>query len=254
MTRIKRVLDKFDWYDIEATTSDTGRVYHTPVGDAPSVTTILSSIPSPELDEWRERVGIEEATRITREATDIGTLMHDSLEAFLLKEEYVPNPECNPDVHLNTALQMAKVIRLMGFRNVNEVWAVEIPLHFDTLYAGRTDLVGLYNSTAAIMDYKTSKYVKPPEQLHKYRLQLAAYAIALERMFGMRIDLGVNFFAIRPNSEFKKTAESHPVLVDEQMMTDYKYRWADLLLDYYGPSDQTKLDSISAMIDLIEAK
>lgn len=253
VTRYKRKLDKFDWYDIEATTSDTGRVYHTPAGDSPSVTTILGTLPKPALIEWRERVGEEEADRITKEATDIGTLMHDALECELLQKEYIPNPECNPDQYLKTAMAMAKAIRLMGWRKLKEVWAVEIPLHYEDLYAGRTDLVGLYNSTAAIMDYKTSKYVKPESWLDNYRLQMAAYAIAIQKMFGMRFDYGINFFAIRPNPEYGKNAESRVVEMDEAMMTEYKYRWAEVLVDFYADQPE-KLDKIDGMIDLIETK
>lgn len=252
MPRIKKKLDTFNWYDIEADTDEvTGkRVYHTPAGPASSVTTILGSLPNPELDEWRERVGHEEADRISKEATDIGTLMHDSLEAYLLDEVYIPNSNCNPDEHLEMALQMAKAIRLFGWKKLQEVWAVEIPLHFEDLYAGRTDLVGKYDGKPAILDYKTSKFVKAPKYLEKYRLQLAAYALAMEHMFGIKFDHAVNFFAIRPNPEFNKPAQSHVVTMDESMMTEYKIKWTEILVDFYQ-GDDDRLVKIDSLIDLI---
>lgn len=254
MPRYKLKLDKFDWYEIDADTdSSTGkRVYHTPDGPANSVTTILGSLPNPELDAWRERVGEEEADRISKEATDIGTLMHDHLEALLLKKEFIPNPDCNPDTHLAMAKQMSKAIQLYGWKRMQEVWAVEIPLHFGDLYAGRTDLVGVYAGTPAIMDYKTSKFVKAPEYLKKYRLQMAAYALAMEKMFGARFDCGINFFALRPNKDFGKPAASHIVEMDADMMLDYKIQWIEILVEYYDGQPH-KLEQIDEMIRMVDS-
>jgi len=253
MARFKRKLDKFDWFEIEADTNpETGkRVYHTPDGPANSVTTILGSLPNPELDAWRERVGEEEANRISKEATDIGTLMHDSLEALLLEKEFIPNPDCNPDEHLPMAMTMAKAIRMYGWKRMNEVWAVEIPLHFGDLYAGRTDLIGMYAGIPAIMDYKTSKFVKAPEYLTKYRLQMAAYALAMEKMFGFRFNYGINFFALRPSPQFGKPAASNIVEMDEEMMLEYKIQWIEILIEYYDGQSE-KLVQIEEMIAMVD--
>jgi len=53
----------------------------------PSVTTILSNTQSKEkqesLSRWRDRVGINEATRITETAAARGTAMHNILEAYV---------------------------------------------------------------------------------------------------------------------------------------------------------------------------
>ena len=59
---------------------------HYLVGDEklPSVTSILNACESEEkkasLDAWRQRVGEDEATRITDNAASRGTLMHTILE------------------------------------------------------------------------------------------------------------------------------------------------------------------------------
>lgn len=235
MARYNVNLSKFDYIDFNATTLPTGRTYHTPAGDAPSVTTILSTLPNPELDAWRERVGNEEADRISREATDIGTLMHDSLEALLLGEEYVPNPECNPDVHLKTAMSMAKAIRMIGWRKLDEVWGVEVPLHYENLYAGRTDLIGVYNRKRSIMDYKTSKFPKPPKHLIKYKLQMAAYKVAHEWMYPEEtFEQGILFFAMRPNPEFRKSAQSQVIVVEEKELNSFAGQWIEILEDFYA--------------------
>jgi CRISPR/Cas system-associated exonuclease Cas4 (RecB family) len=249
MPRYKLKLDKFDWQEIEAITSDDGtRVYHTPAGPAASVTTILSTLPHPELDAWRERVGEEEADRVSKEATDIGNLMHDSLEAHLLGREYDwgDNQEL-----IDFAKPMAAVVRMYGWKKLQEVHLIECPLHFDDIYAGRVDLIGKYGNFPTIMDYKTTKFAKSPEYLHAYRMQIAAYALAVERMFGQRVEHGVNFFATRPNARFKKSAESIISVIDPDMMHEYKIKWIEVLLDYYNERDPSKLVKIEAMMNFV---
>jgi len=251
MARFKRKLDKFDWKDINADTSDDGtRVYHTPAGPAPSVTTILSTLPHPELDAWRERVGNEEADRISKEATDIGTLMHDSLEAHLLRKEYDWGD--NQDI-IDCAKPMAQVIKMYGWRKLQEIWGVEIATHYHNIFAGRCDLVGVYDGHPTVMDYKTTKFAKSDEHLHNYRCQIAFYAMAIEWMFGVRIEHGINFFATRPNPEFKKNAESIIVKIDPNMMLEYKYRSAEILVDYYTERDESKIGLIEDLITMVES-
>jgi hypothetical protein len=250
MPRFPITLDKFPYYDIKADTSDDGtRVYHTPVGDAPSVTTILSALPNPELDAWRERVGLEEAERISKEATTLGSYMHDMLEAHLRGLEFQRD---GTDLE-TTAVEMAKAVRMFGWQKLNAVWGVEVPLHFNDLYAGRTDLIGVYDKKPSILDYKTSKYFKPPTHLVKYKLQLAAYTLAFQHMFGQRFDQAVLFFAIRPNPERRQAAQSGNVLIGQAELREYKIKWIETLVEYYAERDQTKLDQIDSLIDLLDA-
>lgn len=249
MARFPITLDKFPYYDIHADTSEDGtRVYHTPAGDAPSVTTILSSLPNPELDAWRERVGLEEAERISKEATTIGSYMHDMLEAHLRGQEFKRD---GSDLE-TTAVQMHNAIKMFGWRKLNAVWGVEVPLHFNDLYAGRTDMIGVYSQAPSILDYKTSKYHKPPQHLVKYKLQISAYCLALEHMFGQRIDQGVLFFAIRPYPERKQAAQSSVIVISPPELREYKIKWIEVLVDYYAERDQSKLSQIDSLIDLID--
>ena len=63
------------------------RHYDVVDGLLPSVTTILSDTKSEEklasLQRWRERVGQDEATRITDQSGQRGTIMHNYLEGYL---------------------------------------------------------------------------------------------------------------------------------------------------------------------------
>ncbi len=57
------------------------RVYQTPDGDTtPSVTTILGATKDmTHLNEWRKRVGEENAKQISKEASGGGTAMHSNI-------------------------------------------------------------------------------------------------------------------------------------------------------------------------------
>ena len=60
------------------------RRYVTPEGNSyPSITTILGNQPKPGLVEWRKRVGDIEANKIMREASSLGTAVHDLCEQYL---------------------------------------------------------------------------------------------------------------------------------------------------------------------------
>src|ERR1700733_8467184 len=79
------IVHRYDYPKLEAFTHQSGwRVYETPSGlKVPSVTTILSTLPKDGLEAWRERIGHEEAQKITDEACRIGSTMHDMLEGYV---------------------------------------------------------------------------------------------------------------------------------------------------------------------------
>ena len=78
--------DKFKYPILERVDTDIGRHYldsnNKPV---PSVTTVLSGTSKSKdgLLQWRSRVGEEEAERIIKQSTDIGTAVHEAIENYL---------------------------------------------------------------------------------------------------------------------------------------------------------------------------
>ena len=63
------------------------RLYSTPTGNLPSVTTILDKTSDKTfLESWKKRVGEEEAKKQTKEASGLGTAVHNLLENHLLKK------------------------------------------------------------------------------------------------------------------------------------------------------------------------
>ena len=228
-----RYSESIQYPEMESHTADSGsRVYFTPAGRAPSVTTILSTLPNPGLDEWRERVGEEEAARVSKEATDIGSAMHDMLEAYVREVPF--EGKGIPEEAI--AKKMFAAVRMFGLRNLREVWGIEVPLHYEDLYAGRTDLVGVYNGKLSIIDYKTAKYFKKEEWIHEYYLQTAAYAIAHDWMFPEHhIEQAVLLLGTRPSGPpYNVPPKCQIVVIPEDKLEASKDEWIQVLDGYYA--------------------
>jgi ATP-dependent exoDNAse (exonuclease V) beta subunit len=201
------------------------RVYQTPDGEKlPSVTTILSKTKDQtHLIEWRKRVGEAKAQQITTEAAGVGTAMHANLERFLIGEQRQPG---NNPVHVQ-ANKMANVIIENGLSKMDEVWAMEQSLYFPGLYSGTTDLVGVYNGNPAICDHKQTNKPKKEEWVEDYYLQLVAYALAHNEVYGTDIKHGHIFMCSRAfeYQQFNLTPDN---------WNKYHDMWLERVEQYYG--------------------
>lgn len=171
------------------------RVYATPDGEKlPSVTTILSATKDmTHLNEWKKRIGEEKAQQIVTEASGVGTAMHANLERFLCGLERQPG---NNPVHVQ-ANKMADVIIENGLSKMSEVWAMEQSLYFPGLYSGTTDLIGVHEGEPAVCDHKQTNKPKKAEWVEDYYLQLMAYILAHNEVYGTDIKKGVIFMCSR---------------------------------------------------------
>lgn len=171
------------------------RVYQTPDGEKlPSVTTILGATKDmTALNEWKKRIGEEKANQITREASGVGTAMHSNLERFIAGIQRQPG---NNPVHVQ-ANKMADVIIENGLSNVDEIWAMEQSLYFPGLYSGTTDLIAVYKGNPSVCDYKQSNKPKKKEWVEDYFLQLTAYSMAHNEVYGTDIREGHIFMCTR---------------------------------------------------------
>ena len=155
----------FNYNPINRKQTSEGRKYVTPDGRAvASVTTILDKTKPEEkkqaLNEWRKRVGVENAQKITTEAANRGTRMHTYLEHYVktgTHKERGSNPFSWPS-HV-----MAEEIINQGLVNVQEFWGIEVPLYFPKVYAGTTDGAGIHLNEEAILDYKQTNKPKRRE-------------------------------------------------------------------------------------------
>ncbi len=177
------------------------RVYQTPDGETlPSVTTILSFTKDmTHLNEWKKRIGEGKANQITREAANVGTSVHSNLERFVAG---LPRQPGNNPVHVKANV-MADLIIEQGLSNVDEIWAMEQSLYFPGLYSGTTDLVGVYKGNPAVMDYKQSNKPKKQEWIEDYYLQLTAYILAHNEVYGTDIQEGHIFMCVRGDDPMK---------------------------------------------------
>lgn len=208
------------------------RVYLTPDGESlPSVTTILSATKDmTALNEWKKRVGEEKARQITTEAAGVGTAMHSNLERFICGMQRQPG---NNPVHVK-ANAMADVIIHHGLSKVDEVWAMEQSLYFPGLYSGTTDLVGVYDGRPCVMDYKQTNKPKKEEWIDDYKIQLTAYIMAHNEVYGTDIKEGHVFMCSRGN---------HPTEIGGEIFQQFSLlpnefaywqeQWLDKVEEYY---------------------
>ena len=188
---------QYNYQPLHRIDSDTGRKYNTPTGNLPSVTTILSATKSEEskqmLQKWKDRVGESEAKRITAEASNVGTIMHSILENWVLNKEYDPG---NNLIH-RQAKMMADEVKKNISPFISEIWGSEVNLYYPDLYAGTTDLVGMWKGKPAILDFKQTNKPKKREWIEDYFLQLSAYALAHNELYGTNITQGAIFMCSR---------------------------------------------------------
>jgi genome maintenance exonuclease 1 len=187
----------YNYQPLQRVDSTDGRRYNTPTGYLPSVTTILSATKSEEskqkLQEWKKRVGVSEADRITKEASNVGTIMHSILEHWVLNKEYDPG---NNMIHTQAKMMADKVKENIS-PFISEIWGSEVNLYYPDLYAGTTDLVGMWKGKPAILDFKQTNKPKKREWIEDYFLQLSAYALAHNELYGTNITQGAIFMCSR---------------------------------------------------------
>ena len=192
----------------------------------PSVTTIISATQDPEKTEslarWKTRVGDAEADRIKNTAALRGTAMHTYLEHHVKGGNVLDLTDLGRE-----ASSMAKTIIEKGFPDMEEVWGVECTLFYPGLYAGQTDMCGIYQGRESIIDFKQSNKPKRAEWIGDYKLQLAAYATAHDCIFGTNIEQGV-ILMCTPDNFFQR------FLVNGSEFREYKWKWLQKISDYYS--------------------
>ena len=200
---------------------------HYAIGDEklPSVTTILSATQSQEkqdsLAKWKAKVGENEAERVKNVAGARGTKMHSILEGYIDGENILDLTETGGEAH-----RMANTIIDQGFKDLDEIWGSEATLAYPGLYAGATDLVGIYQGRDSIIDFKQSNKPKKREWIEDYFLQLAAYATAHNWVYNTQIDQGVVLMCTKDNY-FQKFE------VQGQEFQKYMWEWLRRVDAYY---------------------
>ena len=203
------------------------RLYDVNSEKLPSVTTILNATKSEsdkaKLEEWRKRVGTKAADQISKEALSRGSSMHDFLEKFILNQ-------LNLDLLGDNSLekQMADQIIENGLRNdLSEVYGVEATQYYPGKYAGAADLLGVYMGKETILDFKTGNKPRRDEWNDEYYLQLGAYSLAHDKVYGTNINQGVILLCTK-DLMFQR------FIVDAERLKDCQKRFLEKVEQYYS--------------------
>ena len=192
----------------------------------PSVTTILQATQSEEkkasLKQWQNKVGVDNAENIKNVAANRGSIMHRIIECYLLGQNHADLSDEG-----QRAGMMARTIVEQGLEGcMDEIWGTEITLYYPNLYAGASDLAGVYEGRESIMDFKQSNKLKRREWIEDYFLQLAAYAKAHNTVYNTNIQSGTILMCTKDNQFQKFTVSSTE-------FQKYMWEWLRRVDKYY---------------------
>lgn len=208
--------------DLETQNTNKARIYSTPEGDYPSVTSVLSILSEEAIAAWRARVGEEEANKIGGRAATRGTKVHSIIEDYLNGKdttEYLP--------HIRQSL--SNVQPILDSR-IGRIFGIEVPLYSRHLgLAGRCDCIAEFDGVVSILDWKTSRYPKQKEKISGYFCQMAAYAVMFEERTGIPVT----------NLAVVMDVDDHEPLV----FKEHRDNWTEMLTDTIKEYNRRKLFS-----------
>ena len=167
------------------------RHYVTPNGNKYiSITSLLSNLSKADIQKWRERVGKEEANRISTKASRQGTGVHSVCES------YIKNEDGFLDGRMPHLVEMFESIQPLLDR-IDNIHVTEGALYSDELQlAGRTDLIAEFDGHLSVIDYKTSRKPKSWEMCHSYFMQGSFYAHAYKEQTEISVNNIVIIMAV----------------------------------------------------------
>ena len=178
---------KYNYVDGKQIEDHGSRIYDVAGYRLPSVTTILGKTKNQQfLKDWKAKVGEKEAERIKNLSSVRGTAMHKYLESHIEGVGYEDLTDTGKQ-----AKTMAQKVIDIGLAPVDEYFGSEVTMYYPGLYAGQTDLVCMHNGMETIADFKQSNRPKQKEWIDDYFLQIAAYAMAHDYVYGSKIRQGV---------------------------------------------------------------
>lgn len=189
------------------------RLYETPTGERyPSVTTVLGKMSDKTaLNEWKKRVGEEEAARVSSRAASRGTSIHTMCENYVLGSDV--------DLSMPHNMLIFNQVKKVLDERVNMIRATECTLFSHHLkIAGTCDLIADFDGRLSIIDYKTSARLKRKDWIESYFLQASLYSYMLWEMTGIGVkdivivigvddSLEAQVFVERPSKYIEKAAD-----------------------------------------------
>ena len=170
------------------TKPDGTRTYLTPSGFSyPSVTTITGQATAEGIKKWRQKVGEEEANRVSARASARGTRIHQYCEDYLRGNLF------EMDMFDTEMFNSIKFL----LDQVDNIHCLETPLWSDHLQvAGTVDCIGEFQGKLSVIDFKTASKPKDRDDIYHYFMQCAAYSVAFEERTGIPIGRLVILMAV----------------------------------------------------------
>jgi len=151
------------------------RLYKTPDGLFPSVTTVTGHENKKKYKNWRQ-----ENTKESQRVCDRGTLLHSNIESYLLNEHVDMNNE-------SPVFDLFNLIK-KEVDKISDVYALEQFLWGKTVgLAGRVDCIAKYNGVPSVIDFKASTRPKRKVDIQHYYCQATAYSLMLQERTGIQI-------------------------------------------------------------------
>lgn len=178
-------LNLLETQNLEQVTLEKYRYYEKADGKKfPSVTSILSLNEPKELKEWKERVGKEEAERVSKKATTRGSKLHAMCE-YYLQNDIKNHVDKFTDYDIMAFNRIKKYVDL-----IDEVFIIEGRLYSEKLRcSGTVDAFGtfLHGKELALttIDFKTSKKVKNETDIENYFIQTTIYSQMIHEIYGI---------------------------------------------------------------------
>lgn len=176
----------------------------------PSVTTITSLLPNEKLEKFIKDVGKERSEEIARKAAERGTAMHLFLEDFMLhynkthnrKESLEVVQEITPKKLMADGIPEEAIkkgrrlfynfyesdLLLENFKFISGVEEVLFSLKHG--FAGTCDCTYFTSNSIILRDYKSSSREKQEDEIESYFMQVAAYMVAYQEMYGLEVEKG----------------------------------------------------------------
>lgn len=187
----------FEYEQLISEDTENGRFYRLPNGEWVRSMTSFLGLTSDKtwLEQWRARLGEEAAEAESKRCSIRGEGVHLACEHYVNNEDMDTVFAAAGD-YPELFLQIKPVLD----KRCGVVLGQEIPLYSMKMrVAGRVDLIAWWYHKGewhlAIIDYKTSNYVKERGGIETYQCQLCGYASCLYEMTGLRATLLVNVIA-----------------------------------------------------------
>ena len=197
------------------------RHYKTPTGTLPSITNIIHHFIPDGIKEWRESIGEDVATWITRTAGIRGTRVHKLIDSFLYNKSL-------GDITREYGVTAVGLFNLMrpALERISNIVAVEKRVYSTDpaiMVAGTTDCVADYEGILSIIDFKTSSKMREQDTIDSWMIQATFYALAWECLTGQKISQLVIICATEDGqTEVFKSEPSEYVERLKKLIVDYR--------------------------------